>query len=81
MDLRSKVEDDRGMLTKIQLGIPGFRGYRQKEDLRIADSRLAGKTCQTQLLNLLQIRISSSTARTSDFSRSATGIRRRRSMV
>lgn len=39
-DLRSKVEEDRGLLNKIQMGIPGFRGYRQKEDLRIADSLL-----------------------------------------
>ncbi|MCZ0862745.1 hypothetical protein [Methanocorpusculum vombati] len=39
-DLRSKVEEDRGLLKKIQMGIPGFRGYRQKEDLRIADSLL-----------------------------------------
>ena len=39
-DLRNKVEEDRGLLKKIQLGIPGFRGYRQKEDLRIADSLL-----------------------------------------
>ena len=39
-DLREKVEDDRGLIKKIQLAIPGFRGYRQKEDLRIADRLL-----------------------------------------
>ena len=39
-DLRNKVEEDRGLLKKIQMGIPEFRGYRQKEDLRIADSLL-----------------------------------------
>ena len=39
-DLRQKVEDDRGLLKKIQLVIPGFQGYREKEDLRIADRLL-----------------------------------------
>ena len=48
-DLRNKVEDDRGLLKKIQLAIPGFRGYRQKEDLRIADSLL-----RIQIADLLQ---------------------------
>ena len=40
VDLRKKVEEDRGMLKKIELAIPGFRGYRKREDLRIADSLL-----------------------------------------
>lgn len=39
-DLKSKVEEDRGLLKKIELLIPGFRGYRQKEDIRIADNLL-----------------------------------------
>lgn len=39
-DLRKKVEEDRGLLKKIELAIPGFRGYRKREDLRIADSLL-----------------------------------------
>ena len=39
-DLREKVKDDRGLLKKIELAIPGFRGYRKREDLRIADSLL-----------------------------------------
>ncbi|HUV82156.1 MAG TPA: hypothetical protein VMW53_03630 [archaeon] len=39
-DLRSRVEDDRGLLKKIELLIPGFKGYRQKEDIRIADNLL-----------------------------------------
>ncbi len=47
VDLRFKVEDDRGLLKKIELLIPGFRGYRKREDLRAADSllrqQLAGK--------------------------------------
>ncbi len=39
-DLREKVEEERGFLKKIELAIPGFRGYRKREDLRIADSML-----------------------------------------
>ena len=39
-DLRTTVQDDRGLIKKIQLAVPGFRGYRQKEDVRIADSML-----------------------------------------
>lgn len=39
-DLRDRVEEDRGLIKKIELAIPGFRGYRKREDLRIADSLL-----------------------------------------
>ena len=39
-DLRDVVEDDRGFIKKIQMVIPGYRGYRKREDLRIADSLL-----------------------------------------
>ncbi|KYK29598.1 MAG: hypothetical protein AYK23_01670 [Candidatus Proteinoplasmatales archaeon SG8-5] len=39
-DFREKVKDDRGLLKKIELAIPGFRGYRKREDLRIADRLL-----------------------------------------
>lgn len=46
-DLRSKVESDRGLLKQLELHIPGFKGYRKREDLRAADSllrqQLAGK--------------------------------------
>jgi hypothetical protein len=38
--LRERVEDDRGLLKKIQLHIPGFAGYRRREDLRTADNLL-----------------------------------------
>jgi len=34
------VEDDRGLLKKIQLIVPGFRGYRIREDLRDSDRML-----------------------------------------
>jgi hypothetical protein len=40
VDIRKKVEEDRGLIKKIELLIPGFRGYRKREDLRIADSLL-----------------------------------------
>jgi hypothetical protein len=40
VDLRDRVEEDRGLIKKIELAIPGFRGYRLREDLRIADSLL-----------------------------------------
>lgn len=39
-DIRERVEDERGILKKIQLFVPGFRGYRQREDLRDADRML-----------------------------------------
>jgi hypothetical protein len=40
VDLREKVEGDRGVLKRLQLLVPGFRGYRQGEDIRAADSFL-----------------------------------------
>jgi hypothetical protein len=40
VDLRDRVKEDRGLLKKLELAIPGFRGYRKREDLRIADSLL-----------------------------------------
>jgi len=39
-DLRQYVEENRGLLKKIELAIPGFRGYRIREDLRAADNIL-----------------------------------------
>ena len=48
VDLRERVKEDRGLLKKLELAIPGFRGYRKREDLRIADSLL-----RTQLANNL----------------------------
>jgi len=39
-DFRDRVEEDRGLLKKIQLHIPGFAGYRTREDIRAADSLL-----------------------------------------
>ncbi|HKZ49187.1 MAG TPA: hypothetical protein VJ397_10445 [Thermoplasmata archaeon] len=39
-DIRERVEEDRGLLKRIQLHIPGFAGYRRREDQRQADSIL-----------------------------------------
>lgn len=48
-DIRGQVESDRGLLKKIQLHIPLFRGYRKLEDLREADELL-----RKQISNVLQ---------------------------
>ncbi|MEM3445120.1 MAG: hypothetical protein QXJ27_08005 [Thermoplasmata archaeon] len=40
VDIREKVEEDRGILKKLQLLIPGYAGYRRREDIRIADNLL-----------------------------------------
>jgi len=39
-DIRQRVEEDKGILKKIQSFIPGFRGYRRREDIRDADKML-----------------------------------------
>jgi hypothetical protein len=39
-DLRKQVEDSRGPQKKLELLIPGLRGYRKLEDLRVSDSML-----------------------------------------
>ena len=39
-DIRDRVEQDRGLLKKIQLVIPGYAGYRRREDIRAADNLL-----------------------------------------
>lgn len=39
-DIRSEIERDRGLLKKIQLHVPLFKGYRKLEDLRSADELL-----------------------------------------
>ncbi len=54
VDIRQTVEADRGVLKRLQLMVPGFRGYRQMEDLRAADSLL-----RTQVAGLLDRVLSS----------------------
>ena len=39
-DIRQRVADDQGILKKIQTFVPGFRGYRLREDLRDSDRML-----------------------------------------
>lgn len=39
-DIRDRVEEDRGPLKTIQTFVPGFRGYRLREDLRDSDRML-----------------------------------------
>lgn len=39
-DIRQQVEDNRGFMKKLELLIPGLRGYRTKEDIRVSDGLL-----------------------------------------
>ncbi|WP_019176862.1 hypothetical protein [Methanomassiliicoccus luminyensis] len=39
-DIRQRVEEEQGILKKIQMFVPGFRGYRRRDDLRDADRML-----------------------------------------
>jgi len=39
-DIRQQVEDNRGAMKKLELLIPGLRGYRTKEDIRVSDELL-----------------------------------------
>ncbi|MDH3365442.1 MAG: hypothetical protein OEM29_05510 [Thermoplasmata archaeon] len=45
-DIRERIEEDRGLLKKIQTYIPGFKGYRQREDIRDADQMLRAQLAQ-----------------------------------
>ena len=39
-DIRQQVDDSRGFQKKLELLVPGLRGYRTREDLRVADEFL-----------------------------------------
>ncbi|HEV2449413.1 MAG TPA: zinc ribbon domain-containing protein [Thermoplasmata archaeon] len=39
-DIRSRITESRGTLQRLQLLLPGFHGYRQGEDARMADELL-----------------------------------------
>ncbi len=39
-DIRQEVEANRGLAKKLELLIPGLRGYRSKEDIRVSDELL-----------------------------------------
>ena len=40
VDIRERVDQDRGALKRLQLLVPGFRAYRQAEDVRAEDAML-----------------------------------------
>lgn len=52
-DIREGVQDSQGLLKKIQLHIPIFKGYRKLEDIRVADELLR-KQLSDILENALQ---------------------------
>ena len=39
-DIRQQVDENRGTFKKLELLIPGLRGYRNKEDIRVSDDLL-----------------------------------------
>lgn len=55
-DIRGEVDNSRGLLKKIQLHIPLYRGYRKLEDLRAADELLRKQVADIlqQAMNSLQ---------------------------
>ena len=58
-DIRLKVEEDRGLIKKIQLMVPGYRGYRLRDDLRDSDKMLRlelGKRLDLQRTELEEVR-------------------------
>jgi hypothetical protein len=58
-DIRQQVEDNRGAIKKLQLLIPGLRGYRSKEDLRVSDELLRNQVADRLdkvRVNLQQLR-------------------------
>ena len=54
-DIRDRVEEDRGLLKKIQRFIPGFRGYRGREDLRDADRMLRAQVAKKLALQRAEL--------------------------
>ena len=54
-DIRDRVEDDRGLLKKIQTVVPGFRGYRIREDLRDSDRMLRAELAKRLALQRSQL--------------------------
>ncbi len=51
-DIRKEVEEDRGVIKKLQLLFPGYHGYRVNEDLRDADIYLKNELYK-KMLNIL----------------------------
>lgn len=58
-DIRNSVEESRSFLKKIELVVPGFAGYREKEDIRTASELLRkqmGSILENALNNLKNAR-------------------------
>ncbi len=55
VDLRETIDADRGGLKKLQMLVPGFRGYRIGEDLRDADSILRREVADIVLSSLNEL--------------------------
>ncbi|MEI6795388.1 MAG: hypothetical protein WCK39_00840 [Methanomassiliicoccales archaeon] len=55
VDIRQKVEDDQGLLKKLQKAIPGYRGYRIRDDLRDSDKMLRGELAKRMALQRKQV--------------------------
>ncbi|HEV2316190.1 MAG TPA: zinc ribbon domain-containing protein [Thermoplasmata archaeon] len=55
VDIRSRVDQDRGALKKLQMLLPGYRGYRIDEDIRAADSLLRRQVADKLLDTIGQI--------------------------
>ncbi len=45
-DTRQEVADNRGIIKKLELKLPGFRAYRTGDDLRVADALLRKQISQ-----------------------------------
>jgi hypothetical protein len=54
-DIRQRVQEEQGVLKKIQMFVPGFRGYRQREDLRDADRMLRDQLAKKLSLQRKQV--------------------------
>ncbi|PSN82637.1 hypothetical protein B9Q13_00740 [Candidatus Marsarchaeota G2 archaeon ECH_B_SAG-G16] len=46
-DIKGKVEGESDSIKKLELLIPGLRGYRQKEDVRVANELLRNQMADT----------------------------------
>lgn len=58
-DIRQQVEANRGVAKKLELLIPGLRGYRTKEDVRVSDDLLRNQVADkldSAKLNLESLR-------------------------
>lgn len=67
-DLTSQVEQNRGVIKKIQLYIPGFHAYRIGDDLRVADALLRKQVSENLNIAMNNLRLArTSMAQQGDF--------------